>query len=166
MARISLSSVLAAAALPSVALSYALPGLAPATSTYVGDQFTPKPTEAPMIVPVELMRRQENSFSVGADGFNSTIVANNVCGYVGKQWSIGATCSASSSCFWDQNSQIVGCCTTEGPCTTGIYTSCYDGTGVKGADSPFVYTWYVRYPVCLSAQDALYYRYRSTVIWA
>lgn len=96
---------------------------------------------------VDLFKRQ-NSFSVGADGYNTTVVPNFVCGYIGQQWSLGATCSQSSSCFWDQNSQIVGCCTTEGPCTTGIYTSCYDGSGVKGKDSPFVYTWYGPFFVC------------------
>lgn len=140
MARLSLSQLFLVAAIPAVCSAFAVPGFAPATSTYSAANWSPNPTAAPVQAELELFKRQ-NSFTVGADGFNTTVVPNFVCGYIGKQWSLGATCSASSSCFWDQNSQIVGCCTTEGPCTSGIYTSCYDGSGVKGKDSPYVYTW-------------------------
>ncbi|KAF4460067.1 hypothetical protein FALBO_13154 [Fusarium albosuccineum] len=51
---------------------------------------------------------------------------NTVCGYVGGDPALPATCSAGSHCVADVGAGAVGCCPDEGACTQGVFTGCVD----------------------------------------
>ncbi|KAI1079117.1 hypothetical protein F5B20DRAFT_179565 [Whalleya microplaca] len=87
--------------------------------------FPPAPTEAPISLR-ELLRRQSD---------------NTICGYIGGNSDIPATCSAGSHCVLDQDHGVVGCCPNGVTCTTGIFTGCVDwGSGAQTEVNPYVYT--------------------------
>ncbi|RYO74338.1 hypothetical protein DL764_010863 [Monosporascus ibericus] len=86
--------------------------------------WPPLPTDAP-ISPFELRRRQENT----------------ICGYIGGNSALPATCAPGSHCVLDTANGIVGCCPNGGVCTTGIFTGCVDGnSGPQTEINPYVYT--------------------------
>jgi hypothetical protein len=98
----------------SVALGFAnaLPWAeAEQTATYTPHEWSPRPTGAPH-APAKLFKRD----SVGVD----------VCGWIGGDKGKAVTCDAGSSCVHDTLHVLVGCCTTDGPCTNGVYTTCQD----------------------------------------
>ncbi|ORY65167.1 uncharacterized protein BCR38DRAFT_457396 [Pseudomassariella vexata] len=87
--------------------------------------WQPLPTEAP-ISPLELLRRQEE---------------NTICGYLGGDSALPATCSAGSHCVLDSDNGVVGCCPNGGTCTTGVFTGCVDyNSGAQTEANPYVYT--------------------------
>jgi hypothetical protein len=56
---------------------------------------------------------------------------------------LGVTCSTRSSCVWNTDYYIVGCCATASKACV-FYTSCIDiNSPVTAADDPLVYTWYI-----------------------
>uniref|UniRef100_A0A8H7TTX6 Hydrophobin n=1 Tax=Bionectria ochroleuca TaxID=29856 RepID=A0A8H7TTX6_BIOOC len=66
---------------------------------------------------------------------------NTVCGYVGGNPDLPATCSAGSHCAIDVEHGVVGCCPDGGPCTQGVYTGCVDGNSDPQTEiNPYVYT--------------------------
>jgi hypothetical protein len=79
------------------------------THAYRTDAWSPRPTAKPK---PELFKRGS--------------VAVTVCGWVGGQLEQVAGCGVGSSCIHDTIHGYVGCCTTSGPCTDGVYTSCRD----------------------------------------
>ncbi|RYP13147.1 hypothetical protein DL767_010906 [Monosporascus sp. MG133] len=86
--------------------------------------WPPLPTDAP-ISPFELRRRQENT----------------ICGYIGGNSALPATCAPGSHCVLDTANGVVGCCPNGGICTTGIFTSCVDGnSGPQTEINPYIYT--------------------------
>ncbi|KAI1640072.1 hypothetical protein F4809DRAFT_560025 [Biscogniauxia mediterranea] len=86
--------------------------------------FPPAPTEAPFS-PFELLRRQDNT----------------VCGYLGGDPNLPATCSAGSHCVLDSFNGVVGCCPNGGSCTTGVFTGCVDGNSDPQTEiNPYIYT--------------------------
>ncbi|KAI0515329.1 hypothetical protein F5B22DRAFT_636609 [Xylaria bambusicola] len=86
--------------------------------------FPPLPTDQPLS-PFDLQRRQENT----------------VCGYLGGDSNLPATCSAGSHCVLDQANSVVGCCPNGGACTTGVFTGCVDRNSDPQTEiNPYVYT--------------------------
>lgn len=78
--------------------------------------------------PFDLRRRQ--------DGLNT------VCGFIGGDSRLPATCGAGSHCVMDVDNNVVGCCPNGQPaCTEGIYTGCVDrNSGPQSAVNPYVFT--------------------------
>lgn len=66
---------------------------------------------------------------------------NTVCGYIGGNPDLPATCLAGSHCVVDDQQKAVGCCPDEGDCTTGIFTGCVDGNSPgNGVVDPHIFT--------------------------
>jgi hypothetical protein len=66
---------------------------------------------------------------------------NTVCGYIGGDPDLPATCSAGSHCVVDAGQGVIGCCPDGGSCTQGIYTACVDSnSGAQNEVNPYVYT--------------------------
>ncbi|KAI1767254.1 hypothetical protein GGR53DRAFT_136390 [Hypoxylon sp. FL1150] len=87
--------------------------------------FPPRPTEGPILLS-DVLRRQ---------------TANTVCGYIGGNPDLPATCLAGSHCVLEQDHGVVGCCPDGGTCQSGIYTGCVDfNSGVQTESNPYVYT--------------------------
>lgn len=83
-----------------------------------------QPTPAAML-PAELRRRDFNT----------------VCGYIGGNPDLPATCLDGSHCVVDKEHSAIGCCPDEGDCTTGIYTNCVDDNSpANGVVDPHVFT--------------------------
>ncbi|KAK0746524.1 hypothetical protein B0T18DRAFT_480848 [Schizothecium vesticola] len=78
--------------------------------------------------PFDLRRRQ--------DGLNT------VCGFIGGDSQLPATCGAGSHCVMDVDNNVVGCCPNgQATCTEGIYTGCVDrNSGPQSAVNPYVFT--------------------------
>ncbi|KAH7035641.1 uncharacterized protein B0I36DRAFT_373025 [Microdochium trichocladiopsis] len=83
------------------------------------------PTAAPNL-PYELLQRQD---------------FNTICGYIGGDSALPATCSAGSHCVLDQGHGFIGCCPDNGPCTAGVYTGCVDvNSPPQTVVNPYIYT--------------------------
>ncbi|KAK4237346.1 hypothetical protein C8A03DRAFT_16113 [Achaetomium macrosporum] len=84
-------------------------------------QPTPPPGD-----PFALRRRQENT----------------VCGYIGGDSALPATCGAGSHCVLDAEHNVVGCCPDGAPsCTAGVFTGCVDAnSGPQTEVNPYVYS--------------------------
>ncbi|RFU28248.1 hypothetical protein B7463_g8093, partial [Scytalidium lignicola] len=80
------------------------------TAVYKADEWSPRPT----------------STSDPNDLFKRDSVGVNVCGWYAGLQASPAACDAGSSCIHDTVQGNIGCCTTDGPCTAGVYTSCVD----------------------------------------
>lgn len=66
---------------------------------------------------------------------------NTVCGYIGGDPSLPATCSAGSHCVIEVEHGAVGCCPDSGACTQGVYTGCVDlNSGAQSEVNPYVFT--------------------------
>ncbi|KAK8091114.1 hypothetical protein PG994_000619 [Apiospora phragmitis] len=88
--------------------------------------WPPLPTAAPLMSPLELLRRQAD---------------NTICGYLGGDSGLPATCSAGSHCVLDEANKVMGCCPNSGSCTTGVFTGCVDqNSGPQTELNPYVYT--------------------------
>ncbi|KAH9213237.1 hypothetical protein DL95DRAFT_447130 [Leptodontidium sp. 2 PMI_412] len=85
------------------------------TNVYREAVWSPAPTALPN-VPANIFKRES--------------VDVNICGWIGGSSAAPALCSAGSSCIHDTIHAVVGCCTTDGPCTAGVYTSCVDKNSV------------------------------------
>ncbi|KAI8632486.1 hypothetical protein F5Y19DRAFT_365738 [Xylariaceae sp. FL1651] len=86
--------------------------------------FPPAPTNAPLS-PFDLQRRQENT----------------ICGFIGGNPELPATCSLGSHCVLDPVNSVVGCCPNGETCTTGVYTSCVDRNSDPQTEiNPYVFT--------------------------
>ncbi|KAI0966258.1 hypothetical protein F4678DRAFT_297137 [Xylaria arbuscula] len=86
--------------------------------------FPPVPTGKPLS-PFDLQRRQENT----------------ICGYLGGNSDLPATCSLGSHCVLDAANSVVGCCPNGGACTTGVFTDCVDRNSSPQTEiNPYVYT--------------------------
>ncbi|PNY28332.1 Uncharacterized protein TCAP_01740, partial [Tolypocladium capitatum] len=82
---------------------------------------TPAPTS-----PAELRRRAQY---------------NTICGYIGGDPALPATCIAGSHCAVNVEHGAVGCCPDGGVCTEGIFTSCVDGnSGPQTVKDPYVFS--------------------------
>ncbi|RDA84134.1 hypothetical protein CP532_0099 [Ophiocordyceps camponoti-leonardi (nom. inval.)] len=69
------------------------------------------------------------------------VAPGTVCGYIGGDSALPATCIAGSHCALDVAHGVVGCCPDDGPCSTGVFTSCVDGnSGPQTVSDPYVYT--------------------------
>ncbi|KAI2622208.1 hypothetical protein GGS26DRAFT_251369 [Hypomontagnella submonticulosa] len=85
----------------------------------------PQPTEAPILLP-DLLRRQGQ---------------NTICGYIGGDPNLPATCSVGSHCVLEKDHGVVGCCPDGGTCSTGIFTGCVDRNSPPQTEiNPYVYT--------------------------
>ncbi|KAI0845519.1 hypothetical protein F5Y00DRAFT_166604 [Daldinia vernicosa] len=85
----------------------------------------PRPTEAPVLLS-DLLRRQGQ---------------NTVCGFIGGNPNLPATCLAGSHCVLEQDHGVVGCCPDGGTCSTGIFTGCVDrNSDLQTEINPYVYT--------------------------
>ncbi|KAK0715550.1 hypothetical protein B0H67DRAFT_242965 [Lasiosphaeris hirsuta] len=89
-------------------------------------QPTPPPVAA--ISPFDLFRRQDD--------------LNTVCGYIGGDSDLPATCSGGSHCVLDLEHNVVGCCPNgQATCTQGVFTGCVDGNSDPQTEvNPYVYT--------------------------
>lgn len=89
----------------------------------------PAPTSPPVNLQNlnELLRRQET---------------NTICGYIGGNPSLPATCSAGSHCVVDADHGAIGCCPDgEDTCTSGVFTGCVDSnSGAQTEVNPYVFT--------------------------
>ncbi|KAI1429918.1 hypothetical protein F5Y12DRAFT_709459 [Xylaria sp. FL1777] len=86
--------------------------------------FPPVPTDRPLS-PFALQLRQENT----------------ICGYIGGNPDLPATCSQGSHCVLDAANSVVGCCPNGGACTTGVFTGCVDRNSSPQTEiNPYVYT--------------------------
>jgi len=66
---------------------------------------------------------------------------NTICGYIGGDSALPATCSAGSHCVLDTGHGFVGCCPDSGPCTEGVYTGCVDvNSPPQTVVDPYIYT--------------------------
>ncbi|KAK0391406.1 hypothetical protein NLU13_0906 [Sarocladium strictum] len=88
------------------------------------DVWPPAPTN-PYLPSDELLRRQFNT----------------ICGYIGGDPALPATCSAGSHCAADSQNSVIGCCPDVGPCTQGIFTGCVDRNSNPQTEiNPYVFT--------------------------
>ncbi|KAF2968249.1 hypothetical protein GQX73_g5310 [Xylaria multiplex] len=86
--------------------------------------FPPMPTGIPSS-PFDIQLRQENT----------------ICGYIGGNSDLPATCSLGSHCVLDAANSVVGCCPNGGACTTGVFTGCVDRNSDPQTEiNPYVYT--------------------------
>lgn len=85
------------------------------------------PTDAPPNPFEDLLQRQNT---------------NTICGYIGGNPGLPATCSAGSHCALDTGHGVIGCCPDgKETCVSGVFTSCVDGnTGPQSAVDPYVVT--------------------------
>lgn len=87
------------------------------------------PTSPPVDLPTlnELLRRQDT---------------NTICGYIGGDPDLPATCSAGSHCVLDADHGAVGCCPNgEETCNSGVFTGCVDSnSGPQTEVNPYVFT--------------------------
>lgn len=89
--------------------------------------YPPQPTTFPQ--PADDLRRRQ------ADDFNT------ICGYIGGDPGLPATCSAGSHCVVDTHVGAIGCCPNNGICTSGVFTSCVDAnSGPQLEVNPYVFT--------------------------
>lgn len=116
-------------------VSNALPWAGPTpTLGYTGEEWSPRPTNSPLGLQ-ELFKRDTPDIAV--------------CGWLGGKSDNPAVCPTGSSCIHDMSHGYVGCCTTSGACTAGVYTSCVDKNSKGGISSgPLVvnngiFTWYI-----------------------
>lgn len=66
---------------------------------------------------------------------------NSVCGYIGGDPALPATCSAGSHCVVDAQHSAIGCCPDTGACTTGVFTGCVDaGSGPQTIADPYIFS--------------------------
>ncbi|KJR80236.1 uncharacterized protein SPSK_04987 [Sporothrix schenckii 1099-18] len=66
---------------------------------------------------------------------------NTICGYIGGNPDLPATCSAGSHCVLDAEHGAVGCCPNGvDSCTAGVFTGCVDGGSDATDVNPYVYT--------------------------
>lgn len=66
---------------------------------------------------------------------------NTICGYIGGDPDLPATCSAGSHCAVDVEHGAIGCCPDGGACTAGVYTGCVDGNSSPQTEvNPYVHT--------------------------
>ncbi|TQW00797.1 hypothetical protein V2A60_001838 [Cordyceps javanica] len=66
---------------------------------------------------------------------------NTVCGYIGGNPDLPATCMAGSHCVVDTEHRAIGCCPDEGDCTVGIFTGCVDQNSPgQNVVDPHIYT--------------------------
>ncbi|OLN98013.1 hypothetical protein CCHL11_06854 [Colletotrichum chlorophyti] len=66
---------------------------------------------------------------------------NTVCGYLGGDPNLPATCSAGSHCAMDASASAVGCCPNGVACTTGVYTGCVDqNSATQTVSDPYIFT--------------------------
>jgi hypothetical protein len=129
----------------SVALgvSNALPWAGPQpTNAYQPDAWSPVPTRIPAD-PANLFKRSS--------------VDVNVCGWIGGNLGQPVQCASGSSCIHDTIHGYVGCCTTSGVCTSGVYTSCVNSQSSawnqnSGLADSGIYTWYARSTPTLQTQ--------------
>ncbi|KAJ9136511.1 hypothetical protein NKR23_g9895 [Pleurostoma richardsiae] len=91
--------------------------------------WPPLPTSPPIDLAHlnELRRRQDT---------------NTVCGFIGGDPGLPATCSAGSHCVLDTEHGAVGCCPNgQETCTTGVFTGCVDfNSGPQTEINPYVFT--------------------------
>ncbi|KAJ4289454.1 hypothetical protein N0V88_006935 [Collariella sp. IMI 366227] len=87
--------------------------------------WPPRPTPAPRH-PFALRRQAENT----------------VCGYIGGDEALPATCGAGSHCVLDTQHNVVGCCPNGAPsCTNGVFTGCVDAnSGPQTEVNPYVFS--------------------------
>ncbi|KAI0160292.1 hypothetical protein GGR57DRAFT_499704 [Xylariaceae sp. FL1272] len=84
----------------------------------------PLPTAGPLS-PFDLQRRQDDT----------------VCGFIGGDPDLPATCSAGSHCVLDAPNSVVGCCPNGGVCTAGVFTGCVDRNSDPQTEiNPYVFT--------------------------
>jgi hypothetical protein len=75
------------------------------------------------------------------DSFLQRRQFNTICGYIGGDPGLPATCSAGSHCVVDVDHDAVGCCPDGGSCTQGVFTDCVDaGSGPQTELNPYVFT--------------------------
>ena len=87
----------------------------------------PLATPAPAS-PDDLRRRQASTF-------------NTICGYIGGDPALPATCSAGSHCAVDVEHGAIGCCPDGAACSVGVYTGCVDGNSDAQTEvNPYIYT--------------------------
>ncbi|KAK4226605.1 hypothetical protein QBC38DRAFT_222337 [Podospora fimiseda] len=88
--------------------------------------FPPLPTPPPPRDLFALRRRQQNT----------------ICGYIGGDPALPATCGAGSHCVLDTDSNVVGCCPNgDAVCTAGVFTSCVDeNSGSQTEVNPYVFS--------------------------
>lgn len=66
---------------------------------------------------------------------------NTICGYIGGDPDLPATCSAGSHCAVDVEHGAIGCCPDGGSCTAGLYTGCVDSNSDPQTEiNPYVFT--------------------------
>ncbi|RDL39885.1 uncharacterized protein BP5553_04225 [Venustampulla echinocandica] len=122
-------------------LSHADPFALPIqTAVYSPDEWSPRPTGAPAD-PAALFKRG-----------GSVDVA--VCGWIGGLSAKPVACSSGSSCIHDTIHALMGCCTTEGPCIQGVYSTCIDKKSAGWATT----TGLVNNGVTTCAGDSLCYQ--------
>ncbi|KAG5980982.1 hypothetical protein E4U55_003436 [Claviceps digitariae] len=67
--------------------------------------------------------------------------SNTVCGYIGGNPDLPATCISGSHCAVDVEHGAIGCCPDEGSCKGGIFTGCVDrNSGPQTVADPYVFT--------------------------
>ncbi|TPX13435.1 uncharacterized protein E0L32_006165 [Thyridium curvatum] len=99
----------------------------------------PPPTAAPSPrqIRYRASRRRPQAAAAAAED-----IFNTVCGYIGGDSALPATCSAGSHCVLDSEHGAIGCCPNgAASCTTGIFTGCVDfNSGAQSVVDPYVFT--------------------------
>ncbi len=69
-------------------------------------------------------------------------VGNTVCGYIGGDPNLPATCSPGSHCVLAAEQNVIGCCPDgAATCSTGVFTGCVDSnSGPQTEVNPYVFT--------------------------
>lgn len=116
---------LASSALFSPASGHALPRRTAHPTATQEIQPWPLPTPGPNHAALVNARRQFNT----------------ICGYIGGNPDLPATCLPDSHCVVDAQNKAIGCCPDDGDCTTGIFTGCADENNPgNGVVDPHIFT--------------------------
>lgn len=123
---------------PSTAICLVLAILLRTGATYALPRATP--TVARREFEVELWPIEPTGLPVSPNKLQIRQL-NTICGYIGGDPDLPATCSAGSHCAANAENSVIGCCPDDGPCTQGIFTGCVDGNSDAQTEiNPYVYT--------------------------
>ena len=115
-----------------------LPGQTPHATTATTTATTTVPYQVLKVVswPLQPTPPPPDPFALGRRQ------ANTICGYIGGDLALPATCGAGSHCVLDTEHNVVGCCPDGADvCTAGVFTGCVDAnSGPQTEVNPYVYS--------------------------
>lgn len=90
---------------------------------------------------VKLLRREARPAATTTRPAELGGAPGTVCGYIGGDAALPATCAAGSHCAVNVAARVVGCCPDGRPCDRGFFTACVDrNSRPQTVRDPYVFT--------------------------